>query len=335
MNRIKDSGIIKWLPGLLLSAVAIFLLIRYSNWQEVQEVFSQMDLKWFAAAVIFYFLGLGLRSLSWMTLLQNRTSYRRVFFTLNEGYLLNNIFPFRLGEIGRVVILSQAAGISGFFVLSTIIIERAYDLAVAAGLLLATLPFVFGLETGQTIANLVMVFVVLALVSLFLLARYRKLIIKKLTAYSETRPFFLERVLPRVGSLLEGLGALSQLDQFLLSVFYILLAWFFGSIEIYLLTVSVGMGAEIWWIGFVVGVISLGIALPSAPAGLGIYEVAMIGAFNLLGVSSSQGLAVALIAHFLHISITGLIGAYAILRDGETLTGIYLRLRNFRPVSVD
>lgn len=335
MNRIKDSGIIKWLPGLLLSAVAIFLLIRYSNWQEVQEVFSQMDLKWFAAAVIFYFLGLGLRSLSWMTLLQNRTSYRRVFFTLNEGYLLNNIFPFRLGEIGRVVILSQAAGISGFFVLSTIILERAYDLAVAAGLLLATLPFVFGLETGQTIANLVMVFVVLALVSLFLLARYRKLIIKKLTAYSETRPFFLERVLPRVGSLLEGLGALSQLDQFLLSVFYILLAWFFGSIEIYLLTVSVGMGAEIWWIGFVVGVISLGIALPSAPAGLGIYEVAMIGAFNLLGVSSSQGLAVALIAHFLHISITGLIGAYAILRDGETLTGIYLRLRNFRPVSVD
>lgn len=335
MNRIKDSGIIKWLPGLLLSAVAIFLLIRYSNWQEVQEVFSQMDLKWFAAAVIFYFLGLGFRSLSWMTLLQNRTSYRRVFFTLNEGYLLNNIFPFRLGEIGRVVILSQAAGISGFFVLSTIILERAYDLAVAAGLLLATLPFVFGLETGQTIANLVMVFVVLALVSLFLLARYRKLIIKKLTAYSETRPFFLERVLPRVGSLLEGLGALSQLDQFLLSVFYILLAWFFGSIEIYLLTVSVGMGAEIWWIGFVVGVISLGIALPSAPAGLGIYEVAMIGAFNLLGVSSSQGLAVALIAHFLHISITGLIGAYAILRDGETLTGIYLRLRNFRPVSVD
>lgn len=335
MNRIKDSGIIKWLPGLLLSAVAIFLLIRYSNWQEVQEVFSQMDLKWFAAAVIFYFLGLGLRSLSWMTLLQNRTSYRRVFFTLNEGYLLNNIFPFRLGEIGRVVILSQAAGISGFFVLSTIILERAYDLAVAAGLLLATLPFVFGLETGQTIANLVMVFVVLALVSLFLLARYRKLIIKKLTAYSETRPFFHERVLPRIESLLDGLGALSQLDQFLLSVFYILLAWFFGSIEIYLLTVSVGMGAEIWWIGFVVGVISLGIALPSAPAGLGIYEVAMIGAFNLLGVSSSQGLAVALIAHFLHISITGLIGAYAILRDGETLTGIYLRLRNFRPVSVD
>jgi hypothetical protein len=289
-----------------------------------------MDLNWFVVAIIFYLLGMVMRALSWMTLLQNKASYGRVFLTLNEGYLLNNIFPFRLGELGRAVLLSQATGLSAFFVLSTIIIERAYDVAVAAGLLLATLPFVLGLDAGQTIASLVMVLVSLVLVSLFLLARYRQRLILKLEAYGATRPLFRDRILRRVKSLLEGLGALSRLDQFLLSVFYILIAWLFGSVQLYFLALSLGIDVQLWWIGFVVGVISLGIALPSAPAGLGIYEVAMVGAFALLGVPTSQALALALVAHFIHITITGFIGIYAIFRDGENIAGLYQRLINFR-----
>ena len=142
MRRNKVAGIRRWLPGLVISAIAILLLIRFSNWQGVIEVLTLMDLNWFAAAIIFYLLGMVMRALSWKTLLQNKASYGRVFLTLNEGYLLNNIFPFRLGELGRAVLLSQATGLSAFFVLSTISIERAYDVAIAAGLLLATLPFV-------------------------------------------------------------------------------------------------------------------------------------------------------------------------------------------------
>jgi uncharacterized protein (TIRG00374 family) len=326
----KFTGIRRWLPGLVISAIAIILLIRFSNWQGVIDVLTLMDLKWFAVAIVFYLLGLVMRALSWMTLLQNKASYGRVFLTLNEGYLLNNVFPFRLGELGRAVLLSQATGLSAFFVLSTIIIERAYDVAIAAGLLLATLPFVLGLDAGQTIASLVMILVILVLVSLFLLARYRQRIIVKLEPYGETRPLFRDRILRRVESLLEGFGALSRLDQFLLSVFYILIAWFFGSVQLYFLALSLGIDVQLWWIGFVVGVISLGIALPSAPAGLGIYEVAMVGAFSLLGVPTSQALALALVAHFIHITITGLIGAYAIFRDGENIAGLYQRLINFR-----
>jgi uncharacterized protein (TIRG00374 family) len=148
----------------------------------------------------------------------------------------------------------------------------------------------------------------------------------KLEAYGETRPLLRERFLRRVESLLDGLGALSRVDQFLLSVFYILVAWFFASLQLYFLTLSLGIAVEFWWIGFIVGVISLGIALPSAPASLGIYEVAMVGAFLLLGVPTSQALAVALVAHFIHITITGFFGVYAIFRDGENIAGLYQRL---------
>jgi hypothetical protein len=113
-----------------------------------------------------------------------------------------------------------------------------------------------------------------------------------------------------------------------LSVFFILLSWLFGAVELYFLTISFGIDVELWWIGFVLGVISLGIAIPSAPAGLGVYEVAMVGAFSILGVPASQALAVALVAHLIQISITGFVGMFGIFRDGETLAGLYQRLRN-------
>ena len=111
-----------------------------------------------------------------------------------------------------------------------------------------------------------------------------------------------------------------------------LLSWFFGAMELYFLTVSLGVDVELWWIGFVLGVISLGIAIPSAPAGLGVYEVAMVGAFSILGVHSSQALAIALVAHLIQISITGFVGMYGIFRDGETLAGLYHRLQSIRHI---
>ena len=103
-NRSKVAGIRRWLPGLIISSIAIILLIRFSNWQGVLDALSLMNLKWLVFTIIFYLLGLIFRALSWMTLLQNKASFGRVFITLNEGYLLNNIFPFRLGELGRAVI---------------------------------------------------------------------------------------------------------------------------------------------------------------------------------------------------------------------------------------
>jgi hypothetical protein len=78
------------------------------------------------------------------------------------------------------------------------------------------------------------------------------------------------------------------------------------------------------------GFISLGIALPSAPATLGVYEAASVAAWALLGVPFAQALAVALVAHLIHITITGLIGGYGFFRDRETLSGIYLRIRNIK-----
>jgi uncharacterized protein (TIRG00374 family) len=325
-------GIGRWLPGVLISGVAIWLLTRVSDWDEVIKAASTLNLALLIPAVLFFFVSLGLRALSWRTILQYKAPYGRVFITLNEGYLLNNIFPFRLGELGRAYLLSQSTQLSGFFILSTIVIERAYDLAIAAGLLLATLPLVLGIESSQAIAITVMILVLLGLLTMYLLAKNRQWIKTRLYEISLNKPSIKERILPRLDSLIEGLEALTRLDQFLFSILLLLLSWTFGAIELYIICVSFGVAVEWWWIPFVLGVISIGIALPSAPAGLGVYEIAMVGAFSLLGVPTSQALGIAVVSHLVNIVITSFIGVIGIFQDGESISRLYQRLLDLRNI---
>lgn len=329
-SRSNIGGIGRWLPGLIISGIAIWLLIRASSWQDLIETILLIEPEWLIPSVLCFLTSMALRTQSWKILLQNRVPFGRVFLTLNEGYLLNNVLPFRLGELGRAFLLSQATDLSGFFVLSTIIIERTYDLAIAATLLLVTIPLVLSLESSQIIALAVLILVASGLLAMFFLARYRETVISKLADVSLERPVLREQVLPRIDSILSGFEVLTRVDQFLYSISFMLLSWFGGALMLYFLTVGFGVEVEPWWIGFVLGVISLGIAIPSAPAGLGVYEVAMVGAFSLLGVSASKALAIALVAHLINITITGFFGLYGLFRDGETLSNIYQQLKNVR-----
>lgn len=323
---VKTIG--RWLPGLIISVIAILLLVRFSNWPEVLDAISGINLSWFFPSIVFFMISIGFRAASWMIMLQKKVNYGRVFLTLNEGYLLNNIFPFRLGELGRAFLLSETSNLGVFFVLSTIVIERTYDLAIAAGLFLATLPYVFSIGGGQAIAVGVLIIGIIGLFSMFILARNRNWIKTKLDEYSLHRFVIRDRIVPRIDSLLAGLGVLASLDQFLLSLILMILSWFFGGLELIFLARSFGVDLEIWMVGFILGMISIGIAIPSAPAGLGVFEAAAVGAFSLLGLSTSAGLAIAFVSHFISIFFTGLIGMYGIFKDGESITGLYQQLRN-------
>jgi uncharacterized membrane protein YbhN (UPF0104 family) len=107
-------------------------------------------------------------------------------------------------------------------------------------------------------------------------------------------------------------------------------SWACGAAEMHVLLNSSAFSAPPWWTGFVLGVLSMGIAVPSAPAALGVYEAAVVGALSLLGVPAAPALAFALLAHLMHIAVTGLIGAYGLFRDGESLSGLYQRVRGFQ-----
>jgi uncharacterized membrane protein YbhN (UPF0104 family) len=127
------------------------------------------------AGALLLILWLVLRGFVWRTLLQNKASYRHSFITINEGYLLNNILPFRLGEIARAFLMSRKAGLGFWQIIPSILIERALDLAIAVGLFLCTLPFVIGVAWAKQAAIGTGIVVLTGLGLIYILAHNRQL----------------------------------------------------------------------------------------------------------------------------------------------------------------
>jgi uncharacterized membrane protein YbhN (UPF0104 family) len=93
--------------------------------------------------------------------------------------------------------------------------------------------------------------------------------------------------------------------------------------------------ARLVWATLTLGVMAMGIAIPSSPGAVGVLEIAIMGALSVFGVDPSTALAAALTAHLTNYLVTGLIGAYAFLKDGLSLAGVFRDVRNISPSSPD
>ena len=326
-SRSSRRTIWGWLPGVLVSLLAIWLLTRLVTWQQVVEAVQRIDLKVLPLALLCYFAGMLTRTVAWRTLLQQRVPFPRVFFAMNEGYLLNNIFPLRLGELGRAVLLGRSSGLGTMPVLSTIIIERSFDLAISAGLLLATLPLALGMAWARPLAWVILGVVMGGLLGLYFAARYHRELEEFLKNRLNRWPFFQRMVFPKLVSLLEGFSALTNLRLFGASLGLLLLSWFFAITEDWILLHGIVASPPFWWGAFIIGVTALGGALPSVSGAVGVLEAAIVGGLVVLKVDPSAALAYGIVLHLIHFSTSSLLGMVGLARDGESLSGIYRELR--------
>jgi uncharacterized protein (TIRG00374 family) len=270
------------------------------------------------------------RGLAWRALLQDRPSFSQTFLSLNEGYLLNNLLPFRLGEVGRAFLLGRKTGLEFWRVFSTIIIERSLDLLLAAGLLLSTLPFVVGAPWARQAAAGAGLLVVVGLLVLWGAARNREWVMGRFERLAGRWPLLGRlggRALPPFFS---GLGVMTDGGQFLRAAGLILFNWAIALGQYYLLMRAFFPGGELLWAAFSLGVAALGIAVPSSPGSIGVMEAALVGALSVFRLDPSVALAFALIVHLIQYLLTGVIGVYALARDGETLAGLYRRVRGLK-----
>lgn len=329
MNWRKEA--LRWLPGVLLSALAVLALLQFASFQELGSALSAVHPGWLVFTAAVFLVSLLARGLAWWTILQRKVSLGRATMTLTQGYLLSNLFPFRLGELGRAILLNRLAGLSAYFVLSTIVIERLFDLALAAGLLLATLPLVFGADWARPAALISLGIVLVGLVGLYLLARNRQRWLPGIGRWLNRWPRLAERLLPRLDAVLDGLGALTDLRQFSAALAWMLVSWALAVVEYFVLLKVMIPQAEWWWGLFVLGAAAAGVAVPSAPSAVGIYEGAIVGALVLLGAGAGgAALAYAVLLHLTHFALTCTIGFIGLAVDGFSLGKLYGEARGFQ-----
>ena len=323
----------RWLPGTLISLVAIAVILYFVDLQRFVDAILSANYWLLLTIFPISIIWLAVRGMVWRTILRKRASYRDVFLTLCEGYLLNNFLPFRLGEIGRAFLLGRKSKLGFMEVLPTIIIERILDLAFAAAILLSAVPFVVGAAGAGKIAMIIGGVVVVGLVALYILARNRDWALSLFQRLSARWPGLHERGEDFLVSLFSGLSILTDGWLFVRVLLWMTLDWAISIFQFYLLVLAFFPQATPIWSLFGLGAVAFGNAIPSLPGAVGTFEGALGGALMLLGGNESTALAAALTSHLFNYLSTGIIGLYALSSEGETLMGIYRQLRK-RQVSL-
>jgi hypothetical protein len=320
----------RWLPGALVSAVLIGAILYFVDIPRVLAAIRAANYSILALATVLAFAWMFLRAVVWRTLLRDRASYRDVVMSLGEGYLLNNILPVRLGEIGRAFTLSRRSGLPFVEILPTVIIERAVDLAYTAGIFLAALPFITGAAGANRIGIIIAVVVILGLLGMFVLARNDEWALNTFHNLSARWP-----AIQRLGGgilepFLAGLVVLTDGWVFARFLFWMSLNWALAIVNYYLIIRAFFPQTQMTWAMFGLGAAAFGGAVPSLPGAVGTFEGAFGGALTLLTHDQSTSLAVALVSRFLNYLTSFTIGGIALAREGESLSAIYRQLLSFR-----
>jgi len=320
----------RWLPGTLISILLIGAILYLVDWSKVVAALRAANYWILAIATVLAFAWMAVRAIVWRTLLRDRAPYGVVFQTLNEGYLLNNFLPFRLGEIGRAFLLSRKSDLQFAEVLPTIIIERATDFGFTAAIFLASLPFVVGAGGADRIGIVIGVLVVFGLLALYLLARYDRWALDAFHNASARFPAIQRFGGSLLESFLTGLAVLTDSWLFVRFLFWMSINWGMVILSYYLIIIAFFPQARVTWAMFGLGAAAFGGAVPSLPGAVGTFEGALGGALTLLSGDRSTSLAVALTSHFLSYLTTIVLGGYALSREGQTLSGIFQQLVKFR-----
>lgn len=278
---------------------------------------------------------LWVRALAWRTLLLDKPSMRDTFLTINEGYLLNNLLPLRLGELGRAYLISRKAGLDFWQVMPAVVIERVLDLAVGVGLLLVSLPLVIGADWARPVAFVAAGLVLAGLATLYILARRRQWALSQIDRWGRRWPSLLRLGGGILPALFNGLEVLTDTGRFLRAVGLILLNWGMGIFQFFVFIRAFFPQSTWLWAVFTLGVVTLGVAAPSSPGNIGPLEWALIGGVSAFGADLDTAAVFAFVLHLLQYLITCSIGAYALTRDGESLLGLYGRVRGLKKNAAD
>ncbi|HRP08882.1 MAG TPA: lysylphosphatidylglycerol synthase transmembrane domain-containing protein [Gemmatimonadales bacterium] len=308
--------------GLAISALLIWLAFRNTPFADVWDRIIAMRPLPMVAAVILATLPFALRVPRWSLLLRHSDGSpipeAKLWHAIAIGFAANNVLPFRLGEVLRMGAISRLAPVPFPSALASVAVERVLDALVAVGLLASALLLI-DLPPGSSIAAQARIVGVLALAALAVaiaVARWPWLATGPIEAI--LRPSrFRNALVSVVARLAAGIGALSDPRRALAVLAWSLAVWLTNAAAFW--AAFAAFGIEVSFAGALVlqGALMIGIALPSSPGYVGLFEMTIVIALStFFGVPNDVGLAYAISYHVLTFVPITVLGAYSLLSTG-------------------
>jgi len=315
-----------WL-GVLISVVFIWLALRGLRLDQFWEAVRSANYWWLVPGVAIYFMAVWARAWRWHYLLRpiKDVPTATVFPITTIGYMGNNIYPARAGEVLRAVILKRREGVSVSASLATIVVERIFDGVVMLGFVFVNLPELAKLTADSGfVGNIQQVAVIgtgvfFGALVIFLLAAMFPAVTARLAVW------FINRLLPErlrekvtglMNRFLDGLASLRSPLNILMVFVTSVVLWLLETGKYWFVMHAFNFEVSFFALMLMNGIVNLATTIPSAPGYIGTFDAPGIAVLTAYGVPQATAAGYTLVLHVaLWLPIT-LVGAYFLAREG-------------------
>lgn len=323
--------------GLAITAVSATILVFAVDWSKVSEVLRSANRAYVVLGVGFLLSSTAAKTVRWRMLLPATTdvSTARLYRILHVSYLLNNVFPARLGDVARVSMASHLRGARVGHVLSSLITERVTDIVTLLVCFAVVSPFLPLPQEYLRWLHLAW-WVLGALAALVLVtAALHRPIARSAWVTS------LAGRLPLRGWLREEAASFRDGWRQLFARTHVFRIWgwsgaaWLGAFAInYSLMKALDIEAPITVAVLITCTTNLAMLVPSSPSYVGVFHAAATISLLPFDVSASRALSFAILAHLVNVLPVSVLGALFLMWGRDHLSFNMDALRRGKPEDV-
>jgi hypothetical protein len=314
-----------WL-GVVISAFFLWLVLRGLSIGEMWEELQGANYWWLLPGVAVYFLGVWARAWRWHYLLRplKKIPTKAMFPIVAIGYMGNNIYPARAGELLRAYVLRRREGVAISASLATIIVERAFDGVVMLAFVFLNLPELTQLTVDSGIVGSIRSLAIWGAVIFMAAVLVFLLMAAFPTQASSVLGWFTDRLIPMRyreqvrgfgDRFLDGMASLRSPTDVLMVLITSVVIWLFETGKYWFVMHAFDFEVGFFALMLMNGVVNLWTTIPSAPGYIGTFDAPGIAVLEAYGVSRSVATGYTLVLHAaLWFPIT-LLGAYYMARE--------------------
>jgi len=307
-----------WL-GAAVSLVFLYFALRGLQLGQVWAGVRAANYWWLLPGVAVYFLAVWARTWRWHYLLRpvQRVSLRSLFPIVVIGYMGNNVYPARAGEVIRAYVLKRRERVDMSPSLATIVVERIFDGVVMLFFVFVALPFTpLPGWIRQTVVLSSALFFGMLLVFFALAASPGRA--QAVYAWAVRRfvpEAWRERVTGVLDRFMDGLSCLRSGRDVAMVFVTSVAIWLTETVKYWFVMHGFGFSVPFYVLMLMAAVVNLATTLPSSPGYVGTFDGPGIAVLAAFGVGATLAASYTLVLHAaLWFPITAL-GAYYMWRE--------------------
>jgi glycosyltransferase 2 family protein len=306
---------------LIVSVALLAWVLHGINPRQVWEHAQHANGWLLLLTVVVATLTFPVRTIRWRLILRDvdgrRLPWTPLWHATTIGFMANNLLPARAGEVARAYVASRQLPVRFSTALTSLGVERVFDALIMLGLMALAIAapsfpahaHVGGRSLAAIVTSATVLFGILLLVALIVVHRpapWLKMFERVARRLLPAR--LAERLIAGAEGIIAGLLVLKSPSRFAGVVFWSLVLWLKNAAAFAICFRAFGIDVPVEAALLLQGIIGFGVAVPSTPGYIGVFEAATLVTLQFYGVDSSLAVSYALTYHvttFIPITLLG------------------------------